>query len=217
MVDYLPSKSKYKSYPSQDSRNPTWSIFVGNISCRTNERELRSSFEKVCGDINTVRLFCDNQTRQSRGFGFVQFDTFSAYETALTLNRSSLAERKLKTSPSQSKVNLPPITMPADAMELDEEEENTDLTLKRLIAYVLSTKRRYQNEAIVALASAFESCSKTIESSRGFIGLSSQDSQHLASALDPSLVHEKMRLSTLDYIPTILLYALDTNWYRGWR
>jgi len=54
-----------------------------------------------------VRIIYDNQTRQSRGFGFVQFDALIAYEMALTLDGSPLNGRKLKISPSEPKATFP--------------------------------------------------------------------------------------------------------------
>ena len=79
-----------------------YTIFVGNLSYATSDDELRSFFEKTCGDVSTARVVLDKQTSQSRGFGFVQFYTLTGYENALTLNGSSLAGRSLKISPSKS-------------------------------------------------------------------------------------------------------------------
>ncbi|CAF1607668.1 unnamed protein product [Rotaria magnacalcarata] len=100
------SQSKQISHQSNRSRDSTWSVFVGNISYGTNEQDLRSFFEKTCGHVSTVRLICNNQTRQSHGFGFVQLDALVAYEIALTLNGSSLNGRKLNISPNESKITF---------------------------------------------------------------------------------------------------------------
>ncbi|CAF5094876.1 unnamed protein product, partial [Rotaria magnacalcarata] len=100
------SQAKQISHQSNRSRDSTWSVFVGNISYGTNEQDLRSFFEKTCGHVSTVRLICNNQTRQSHGFGFVQLDALVAYEIALTLNGSSLNGRKLNISPNESKITF---------------------------------------------------------------------------------------------------------------
>jgi RNA recognition motif-containing protein len=105
MTTYFRSQAKSGLNQFNSSRNLTSSIFVGNISYATSEQELRSFFEKACGTVRTVTLVCDNQTCQSRGFGFVQFDTSAAYEKALTMNGHALAGRYLKISPNQSKIN----------------------------------------------------------------------------------------------------------------
>ena len=52
--------------------------------------------------VGAVHLICDNRTGQSRGFGFIQFNVLSAYETALQLNGSSFNGRRLKISPNRS-------------------------------------------------------------------------------------------------------------------
>jgi RNA recognition motif-containing protein len=105
--------SQSKQRPHQSNR----SIFVANISYKTNEQELRSFFDKACGHVSEVRIIYDNKTHQSRGFGFVQFDTLVAYEIALTLNGSLLDGRKLKISASESKSTLPSTTTSTAAAE----------------------------------------------------------------------------------------------------
>ena len=46
------------------------SLFVGNISFKTTESELRAVFEPF-GEIERVRVITDQVTGRSRGFGFV--------------------------------------------------------------------------------------------------------------------------------------------------
>lgn len=107
MAAYSHSRSEQNPHQWNTSMNSTWSIFVGNISYETTEEEIRSFFDKACGPISTVRIIYDNQTQQSRGFGFVQFDTSAAYDIALTLNGSSLNGRKLRISPNKSRNTFP--------------------------------------------------------------------------------------------------------------
>mgnify|MGYP000459939650 CR=1 FL=1 len=113
-----------RSQLSSSSKDLTGSIFVGNISYETNEQELYSFFNVKCGHVSRVRIIYDKQTRESRGFGFVQFNTLEAYQTALTLNESVLNGRKLKISPSEPKTTSPSITTAPAAME------SIDSTLK---------------------------------------------------------------------------------------
>ncbi len=107
MAAHFYSRPKQRPHQRNQLTDPTWSIFVGNISYETNEQELRSFFDEACDHVSTVRIIYDNQTRQSRGFGFVQFDALIAYEMALTLNGSPLNGRKLKISPSEPKATFP--------------------------------------------------------------------------------------------------------------
>ena len=103
MTTQFSSRSEQRPHHENQSTNSIWSIFVGNISYETNEEELRSFFDKACNHVSTVRIIYDNQTQQSRGFAFVQFDTLTAYDIALTLNGSSLNGRKLRISPKKSR------------------------------------------------------------------------------------------------------------------
>jgi RNA recognition motif-containing protein len=111
MTTHFYSQSKQR--PHQSNR----SIFVANIPYKTNEQELRSFFDKACGHVSEVSIIYDNKTHQSRGFGFVEFDTLVAYEIALTLNGSLLNGRKLKISASESKSTLPSTTTSTAAAE----------------------------------------------------------------------------------------------------
>lgn len=87
------------------SRVYSQSIFVGNISYQTNDQQFHSFFDRACGHVRSARIIYDNRTQQSRGFGFVEFDTSIAYENALALDGSSFNGRKLKISPSKPQTN----------------------------------------------------------------------------------------------------------------
>ncbi len=45
-------------------------IYVGNLSARTSEQELRQAFEAF-GEVDSAKIIKDNFTGKSRGFGFV--------------------------------------------------------------------------------------------------------------------------------------------------
>ena len=107
MTTQFSSRSEQRPHHENQSTNSIWSIFVGNISYETNEGELRSFFDKACNHVSTVRIIYDNQTQQSCGFAFVQFDTLTAYDIALTLNGSSLNGRKFRISPKKSRSTFP--------------------------------------------------------------------------------------------------------------
>ena len=46
-------------------------IFVGNLSYRTTEDEMRAAFEAY-GTVSSARIILDRETQRSRGFGFVE-------------------------------------------------------------------------------------------------------------------------------------------------
>ncbi|UJR35680.1 hypothetical protein I4U23_028430 [Adineta vaga] len=95
-------------------RNTNLSIHVGNLSYRTNEQGLEIFFNEKCGDVKKVRIIYDNNTQQSRGFGFVYFNTVAAFNTALNLSECRLDGRLLRISSVESKnsstTNEVPIT-----------------------------------------------------------------------------------------------------------
>lgn len=71
------------------------SLFVGNISFRTTENELRSIFEPF-GEIARVRLVMDQYSGRSRGFGFVEMvRDEQATEAMLALNGKEVDGRPL--------------------------------------------------------------------------------------------------------------------------
>lgn len=57
-------------------------LYVGNLSYRVHERDLRRFFSKY-GEISHLKVVKDRDTRRSKGFGFVTFDTVKAAKAAL--------------------------------------------------------------------------------------------------------------------------------------
>ena len=46
-------------------------LYIGNLSFRTTEEELRAAFEPF-GEVTSVKIITDSYTGKSRGFGFVE-------------------------------------------------------------------------------------------------------------------------------------------------
>jgi len=46
-------------------------LFVAGISYATTEDTLRSCFERI-GDVHSVKIISDRETKRSKGFGFVE-------------------------------------------------------------------------------------------------------------------------------------------------
>jgi RNA recognition motif-containing protein len=57
-------------------------LFVGNLSFSTGEAELRQAFEAF-GSISSVAVISDRMTGQSRGFGFVEYESASDAQRAI--------------------------------------------------------------------------------------------------------------------------------------
>jgi len=71
-------------------------LYVGNLSFKTTEQELREAFEKH-GAVASVKLITDRETGRSRGFGFVEFEDEACGQSAQeALDGQSLGGRTLK-------------------------------------------------------------------------------------------------------------------------
>jgi len=57
-------------------------IYVGNLSSKTTEQELREAFESF-GDVDTAKIIKDNLTGRSRGFGFVEMPNQDQAQSAI--------------------------------------------------------------------------------------------------------------------------------------
>lgn len=65
--DQLLKKRAYEK--ERDSR----SIFVGNIDYKSEQKDLQMHFEKFCGPVNRVTFLKDFESRQFKGYAFVEF------------------------------------------------------------------------------------------------------------------------------------------------
>jgi RNA recognition motif-containing protein len=94
---------QYNNNNNDTSANQSLSIYVGNISFITIEEDLEAFFNEKCGNVKKVRIIYDNNTGQSRGFGFVYFNTVDAFNNALELAERQLDGRELRIAPADSK------------------------------------------------------------------------------------------------------------------
>jgi RNA recognition motif-containing protein len=70
-------------------------IYVGNLSYRLRENDLRGVFEEY-GQVDSCRIVTDRETRRSKGFGFVEMpDDEAASKAIAELNEAELEGRKL--------------------------------------------------------------------------------------------------------------------------
>jgi len=71
-------------------------IFVGNLSFKTTEQELQREFDAF-GEVESVKIIMDRDTRKSRGFAFVEMpDRDQAMAAIAGINGKELAGQTLK-------------------------------------------------------------------------------------------------------------------------
>ena len=58
-------------------------IYVGNLSPKTSEDELREAFEAF-GDVDSAKIIKDNFTGKSRGFGFIEMPNQAQGQAAIS-------------------------------------------------------------------------------------------------------------------------------------
>ncbi len=78
-------------------------LFIGNMSFKTTETELRSLFEPF-GQISRVNVVTDRDTGQARGFGFVEMVNDGEAQKAITsLNGKEVDGRALNVNEARPK------------------------------------------------------------------------------------------------------------------
>jgi RNA recognition motif-containing protein len=58
-------------------------LYVGNLSFRTTDDELRTTFEQF-GEVSSASVVMDRETGRSRGFGFVEMTNDEEAKAAIT-------------------------------------------------------------------------------------------------------------------------------------
>jgi RNA recognition motif-containing protein len=77
------------------------SVFVGNISYKTNEQDLRALFEQI-GPVTRIRVIIDKQTGRSKGYGFCEYTSPDMANMAIQrLNGYEHNGRQLRVAPAQ--------------------------------------------------------------------------------------------------------------------
>lgn len=78
-------------------------IFVGSLSFKLKESELREAFEKY-GEVSSAKIIIDKITRQSKGFGFIEMPDEEQARLAISeLNGLEMYGRPLVVNESQKK------------------------------------------------------------------------------------------------------------------
>ncbi len=82
-------------------------IYVGNLSYKTAEAELRQMFEQY-GEVTRANIVADKFTGESRGFGFVQMATDEQAQAAIeALNGQEINGRALVVNEAKPRESRP--------------------------------------------------------------------------------------------------------------
>ena len=82
-------------------------IYVGNLSYKTTEDELKTAFE-VCGTVTSATIIKDKFTDSSRGFGFVEMPNDEEAKKAIAeLNGNDLGGKELKVNEARPREERP--------------------------------------------------------------------------------------------------------------
>lgn len=78
-------------------------LFVGSLPWSVNDAELKTLFEPY-GKVASAKVVTDKQTRRSKGFGFVEFETEAEASAAINaLNGSDVKGRNIIVSEAKPK------------------------------------------------------------------------------------------------------------------
>jgi RNA recognition motif-containing protein len=78
-------------------------LFVGSLPWSANDEDLQNAFA-AHGNVISAKVVTDKETRRSRGFGFVEFETESEANAAIqALNGSELKGRNIIVSEAKPK------------------------------------------------------------------------------------------------------------------
>lgn len=78
-------------------------LYVGNLSYNTMDDQLRQAFAE-CGTVASAAVIVDRATGQSRGFGFVEFDSDADAQRAIeSLDGSELDGRRLQVNQARER------------------------------------------------------------------------------------------------------------------
>lgn len=78
-------------------------LFIGSLPWSVNDAELKTLFEPY-GNVQSAKVITDKQTRRSKGFGFVEYETEAEASAAINaLNETEIKGRKIVVSEAKPK------------------------------------------------------------------------------------------------------------------
>lgn len=82
-------------------------IFVGNLAFKVTDEELKSLFAQF-GQVKSAKVIKDKFTGESRGFGFIEMESASEAEQAISnLNGMDLEGRKIRVNAANPREERP--------------------------------------------------------------------------------------------------------------
>jgi RNA recognition motif-containing protein len=82
-------------------------IYVGNLSFRATEDEIRSAFS-THGDVTSVNIIMDRETGRSRGFAFVEMPNAEEAKAAIdSINGKEIAGRGVTVNEARPRTERP--------------------------------------------------------------------------------------------------------------
>ena len=82
-------------------------IYVGNLSYRTNDKDLEELFAKF-GAVKSAKVIMDRETGKSKGFGFIEMEDSAAGAKAIeALNGNENEGRTLRVNEAQPRAEKP--------------------------------------------------------------------------------------------------------------
>ena len=90
-----------------DTGVDSMTIYVGNLSFKTDEDKLRKFFMDTCPDIKgnfKVNIKTDSNNDKSKGYAYVEFENEEDLENALKANGAKLEDRELKIEKKQPRI-----------------------------------------------------------------------------------------------------------------
>lgn len=91
----IKSGTRRASDSNGNNDNQRETIYVGNLAFKANNHDIKNLFSQY-GDVYSVRLMTDRETRRSRGYGFVEMDQKQAMSAINALNGDEFMGRSLK-------------------------------------------------------------------------------------------------------------------------
>lgn len=77
-------------------------IYIGNLSFRSTEQEVKALFEQF-GEVKSVKLITDRDTGRKKGYGFVEMDDEFAKAAIENLNEKEFGGRNIKVNEAKEK------------------------------------------------------------------------------------------------------------------
>lgn len=98
-----PANKTAKSTVTSNSGD-TISLYVGNLAYSAQRDALRALFAEY-GEVNSVRIMTDRNTRRPRGYGFVDMEMNAGRKALAALDNTDFCGRNLKVSEAQQRTS----------------------------------------------------------------------------------------------------------------